>query len=99
MKVVVLQEFRDKDKFSKVYPVGTVCEFDDERANRLIGFGIVEPEQKPSEDEPPTDEHPKENDSKVDSPKEESSKEETTKENDSEGETKEKRKSKTEEPK
>lgn len=42
MRVKVIHEFHDKDRFSKVYPVGIVCDFDDERARVLMSLGLVE---------------------------------------------------------
>lgn len=40
--VRIKQEFRDKDRFSKIYPVGSICEFEDGRAKELISRGLVE---------------------------------------------------------
>ena len=43
MKTVsVKQEFHDKDNFLKVYPVGSVCSFEDERAHDLVVMGLAE---------------------------------------------------------
>lgn len=46
MTVKVKQRFHDKDRFSKVYEVGSVCEFSKERAIHLIKLGLVESIQK-----------------------------------------------------
>lgn len=46
MNVRIKQEFRDKDNFLKIYPVGSVCEFEDKRAKHLIGLGLVESVEK-----------------------------------------------------
>lgn len=54
MKVKVIKEFHDKDRFSKVYPVGTVCDFDDERAKTLISLGLVAKEGASRKDEDTT---------------------------------------------
>lgn len=46
MKVRILQEFRDKYNFTKVFHVNTEVEFDDERALKIISLGygeLVEP--------------------------------------------------------
>lgn len=40
--VRIKQEFHDKDRFSKVYPVGSVCDFEDGRAKELISKGLAE---------------------------------------------------------
>lgn len=40
--VRIKQEFRDRDSFSKIYLVGSVCEFDDGRAGELISKGLAE---------------------------------------------------------
>lgn len=40
--VRIKQEFHDRDNFSKVYPVGSVCEFDNGRAEELISKGLAE---------------------------------------------------------
>lgn len=41
-KVKVIKEFRDKDRFSVVYPVGETFEFEAERAQALVKRGLVE---------------------------------------------------------
>lgn len=56
LKVKVLKEFRDKNNFSKVYSVGTVNEFEAERAKNIVSRGLgefAEDEEvkRPSEDE------------------------------------------------
>ena len=43
MKIVrIKQEFHDKDNFSKIYPVGSVCSFEDERAHDLVSRDLAE---------------------------------------------------------
>lgn len=43
MKTVrVIQPFHDKNNYNKVYKVGEVVTFDDERANKLIALNLVE---------------------------------------------------------
>lgn len=42
MKVRILQEFRDRADFKKVYPVGETHTFDDELVASLIDRGLVE---------------------------------------------------------
>lgn len=42
MDVRILQRFRDGADYSKVYLVGETVTFDDERAEYLIGLGLVE---------------------------------------------------------
>jgi hypothetical protein len=42
LKVKVLKEFRDKNNFSKVYSVGTVNEFEAERAKNIVSRGLGE---------------------------------------------------------
>lgn len=41
-KVKVLKAFRDKDRFSVVYPVGETFEFEAKRAQALADRGLVE---------------------------------------------------------
>lgn len=41
-KVKILKAFRDKDRFSVVYPVGETFEFEAERAQALVKRGLVE---------------------------------------------------------
>lgn len=41
MRVVVLNEFRDKYQFSHIFKVGEILEFGDERANDLLSRGLV----------------------------------------------------------
>lgn len=48
MEVRILVEFHDRDDFTKVYPVGETFNFDDERAEHLIGLGLVEPVEEPA---------------------------------------------------
>lgn len=45
-KVRIIKEFRDRDRFSKVYPVGEVFEFESARAKSLLERGLVEPVRK-----------------------------------------------------
>lgn len=43
MKTVrIKQEFHDKDNFSKIYPAGSVCSFEDERAHDLVSRDLAE---------------------------------------------------------
>lgn len=42
MKVRILQEFRDRADFTKVYPVGETHTFDNELAISLISRGLAE---------------------------------------------------------
>ncbi len=42
IKVRVIQAFRDKDDFARSYPVGSVCDFDRDRAEKLASLGLVE---------------------------------------------------------
>ena len=42
MKVKILQEFRDRADFKKVYPVGETHTFDNELAVSLIARGLAE---------------------------------------------------------
>lgn len=51
MEVRILVEFHDRDDFTKVYPVGETFNFDDERAEHLIGLGLVEPVEEPAAEE------------------------------------------------
>lgn len=48
--VKVKQEFHDKDNFSKVYQVGSIHSFDDERAKNLVALGLAEVQD--SDDKP-----------------------------------------------
>lgn len=41
-KVRILKAFRDKDRFSVVYPVGGTFEFETQRAQALEARGLVE---------------------------------------------------------
>lgn len=41
-KVKILKAFRDKDRFSVVYPVGETFEFETQRAQALAERGLVE---------------------------------------------------------
>ena len=47
MKVIVLQEFRDKDNFSKVYEENEVYDLDKNYAEHLARLGLVEIEDSP----------------------------------------------------
>lgn len=49
MKVKILQEFRDRADFRKVYPVGETHTFDNELAVSLIARGLAE-DAEPSEE-------------------------------------------------
>ena len=49
MKVKILQEFRDRADFKKVYPVGETHTFDNELAVSLIARGLAE-DAEPSEE-------------------------------------------------
>lgn len=40
--VKIKHEFHDKDNFLKVYPAGSVCSFEDERANDLVVRDLAE---------------------------------------------------------
>lgn len=40
--VKIKQEFHDKDNFSKIYSVGSVCSFEDERAHDLVSRDLAE---------------------------------------------------------
>ena len=40
--VRIKQEFHDKDRFSVIYPVGSVQKFEDARAEMLISKGLAE---------------------------------------------------------
>ena len=42
MKVRIIQEFRDRVDFTKVYPIGETFTFDAERAANLIARGLAE---------------------------------------------------------
>lgn len=42
VKVKILKEFRDKDRFTVVYPVGETFEFEAKRAQTLADRGLVE---------------------------------------------------------
>lgn len=44
-KVIVKAPFRDINDFSKAYSVGDVIEVDDERAARLVEYGLAEGEK------------------------------------------------------
>ena len=43
MKMTILNAFHDKHKFSLIYKVGQVAEFEDERAQDLIERGLATP--------------------------------------------------------
>jgi len=51
--VKIKQEFHDRDRFSKVYPAGSVCEFEDGRAEELISKGLAEMISKETVDSRP----------------------------------------------
>lgn len=51
-EVRIIQEFHDKDRFSKIYFVGDVCEFDESRARALISKGLAEAISEDAEDKP-----------------------------------------------
>lgn len=42
IKVRVIRTFRDKDDFARSYPVGSICDFERDRAERLVLLGLVE---------------------------------------------------------
>jgi hypothetical protein len=50
--VKIIQEFRDKDRFSKIYLVGDICEFDENRALSLISKGLAELIFEKNDDKP-----------------------------------------------
>lgn len=52
MKVRIIQEFRDRADFKKVYPIGETFTFDAERAAFLIARGLVEEVEEVIEEEP-----------------------------------------------
>lgn len=54
MKVVVLNEFRDKTRFTLVHHVGETLEVDEERGKTLISLHLVE-EWKEIPETPPTE--------------------------------------------
>lgn len=51
MKVKVLKEFRDINKFSTIFKEGTVIDISDERAKMLLSIGYVEKITVSDEDE------------------------------------------------
>lgn len=54
MKVVVLNEFRDKTRFTLVHHIGETLEVDEERGKTLISLHLVE-EWKEIPETPPTE--------------------------------------------
>ncbi len=46
--VRIKQEFRDKDRYSVIYPAGELRAFEDERAKSLVKRGLAEFVQKES---------------------------------------------------
>lgn len=42
ISVRIKQKFHDKDNYSKVYEIGDVCKFDNERAALLVSLGLAE---------------------------------------------------------
>jgi outer membrane biosynthesis protein TonB len=54
MKVVVLNEFRDKARFALVHHIGETLEVDEERGKTLISLHLVE-EWKEIPETPPTE--------------------------------------------
>lgn len=61
MEVRILHKFHDKADFSKVYLVGETVKFDDERAEYLVGLGLVEKvvEESAAEEDAPASEEEK----------------------------------------
>lgn len=51
MIVKILNEFRDKDDFSKLYEKGSTVEFETDRAKTLIELGLVEDVENSKEDD------------------------------------------------
>ena len=47
MKVKVLQTFRDINDYSKIYSIGDVAEFADERGKKIIALGLAEKAEQP----------------------------------------------------
>lgn len=60
MKIRVISEFYDKYHTSTLFKVGTVLDFDDERANDIIAKKLAEPYKEPSPKVEPAQEAPKE---------------------------------------
>lgn len=54
MKVKILIPFHDKGNYAKVYKVGEIADFDDDRASRIIESGYGEPDasESPNEETP-----------------------------------------------
>lgn len=48
MRVVVINEFRDKHQFSHIYKVGEVLDFTDERSKNLLARGLVKSAEQES---------------------------------------------------
>lgn len=42
MKVKVVNEFRDKDNFSRLYVAGSIVDFEESRVDSLKELGLVE---------------------------------------------------------
>jgi len=53
MKIRVISEFYDKFHTSTLFKVGTVLDFDDERANDVISKKLAEPYTEPEERKKP----------------------------------------------
>ena len=53
MKIRVISEFYDKFHTSTLFKVGTVLDFDDERANDIISKKLAEPYTEPEEKKKP----------------------------------------------
>ena len=60
MKIRVISEFYDKFHTSTLYKVGTVLDFDDERAKDVIAKKLAEPYSEPEKRPEPKIEHPAE---------------------------------------
>ena len=55
MKVIIATPFRDKNRFSRLFQVGEIVEFDEERAKHIIRLGYAspfEPEESPEKEAP-----------------------------------------------
>ena len=60
MKIRVISEFYDKFHTSTLFKVGTVLDFDDERANDIISKKLAEPYSEPERKPEPKAEQPAE---------------------------------------
>lgn len=58
MKIRVISEFYDKFHTSTLFKVGTVLDFDDERANDIIAKKLAEPYSEPEKKPEPKKEQP-----------------------------------------